>query len=802
MGITADIAYSKAKKLVAGIQSGFDHATETKNADGTVTMTMYFTNGTNLPLTFPKPNDGEKGDDGASVISASVKNKHLILTKDDGTDIDCGVLPTSDYDDTELRGLIVDKVDKEAGKSLVDDTEIARLANVDNYDDTGVKNSIQTVANGLMASAGYSADYKTIDIVTVGGAKKSIDVKPVIEHANITELQDVDDSSKGNGKALVFNEATGKHEYSATSGTDELVKMNSSGDAKYLSDLIDKVTVVNENGALKVKKLDGQEVTIEEINYLKGLTMNVMDLVNLFANGGVKIIDTPVATYADLLVYDKSALIEGISYLIYVLADETHDGSKTTYLIDKDSSNPSYFGFADNHRDFTTNPINLVTEITGKLGTSNIDTDALFALLSVDDTYKTETSTNNIFSTHGAKALYDELVQAIGLKANTSDLTTHTCDTGIHVSSTEKETWNKVVDKVDKSQIATTIDSTCTNNQVACAKSVNDNILDLKSELGKSEAVADLLEEADKGLNTKRMCYWDGNTLNTPYKAGLTTATTGYAIFTSNSNAYCTIICFATGINKIYTLKKQVGKWDTVWEETLSNTSITDVINSSSSDNKIPSAKALFNLINSKISAASKVCVNLDEAIEPGYYQLAGSSTINNVYTDCWGIVHVVTNNASPNESWLWVWQIVYDNSRNRICYRRKITTSVTWSKWKFLNSTSVDDVEKTAITITDETNYKIANPAYSWYMVENGWCEFSIYIQAVSPISSTPVYIDGINLPAPKYAPFINAYSNTSNNDVSRVVFRIESDGRIGFNMGVAGNLYCFRGSYKVAES
>ena len=203
--ITADIDYSKAKKLVAGLQSGFDHATETKNADGTVTMTMYFTNGTNVPLTFPKPNDGEKGDDGASVISASVKNKHLILTKDDGTDIDCGLLPTSDYDDTELRTAIDGKVDKVTGKSLVDDAEIARLANVDNYDDTAIKATIKTVSDGLMASAGYSADYKTIDIVTVGGDKKSIDVKPVIEHANIGELADVDSTNKGNGKALVFN---------------------------------------------------------------------------------------------------------------------------------------------------------------------------------------------------------------------------------------------------------------------------------------------------------------------------------------------------------------------------------------------------------------------------------------------------------------------------------------------------------------------------------------------------------------------------------------------------------------------
>ena len=39
------------------------------------------------------------------------------------------------------------KVDKVEGKSLVDDSEIARLATLTNYDDTEVKNQIATKAN-------------------------------------------------------------------------------------------------------------------------------------------------------------------------------------------------------------------------------------------------------------------------------------------------------------------------------------------------------------------------------------------------------------------------------------------------------------------------------------------------------------------------------------------------------------------------------------------------------------------------------------------------------------------------------
>ena len=254
--------------------------------------------------------------------------------------------------------------------------------------------------------------------------------------------------------------------------------MDSTTDAKYLSELIDKSTIVNDNGVLKVKKLDGQQVTIAEINRLKGLTMNVMDLVKMFSNGGVKIVNTPVNNYADLLTYDKSSLIDGISYLIYVLADETHDNAKTTYLIDKTSSAPTYFGFAGEHRDFTTNPIDLANEVTGKLGTSHIDVDALWKLLTINDTYKTLTTKDEVFGTHGAKALYDELVASISKKANTTDLTKHTSDTNIHVTTGDKTKWNKVDNKADKTDL--TSHTTNTGIHITTAERTKWNKVDNK----------------------------------------------------------------------------------------------------------------------------------------------------------------------------------------------------------------------------------------------------------------------------------------------------------------------------------
>lgn len=416
--------------------------------------------------------------------------KKLILS-DGGT----GGTGTDDYDDLlnkpSINGVVLrnNKTLKDLGiinyndtqvKSDITDLKSDKQDKTDNTLDTTdktVTGAINEVNGNQLDTVGFSSDYKNIILNRKNGLNPyTIPISAIIHNAKLIELNDVDSTNIGDGKTLVYDGATKKHKYVSSTGTDELVKMDSTTDAKHLSELIDKSTIVNDNGVLKVKKLDGQEVTIAEINHLKGLTMNVMDLVNMFANGGVKIINTPVSTYADLLAYDKTGLIDGISYLVYVLADETHDNAKTTYLIDKTSSTPTYFGFAGEHRDFTANPIDLANEVTGKLSTSNIDVDSLWSLLTINDTYKTLTTNNEVFGTHGAKALYDELVSAIGYKANSSDLTTHINDTDIHITASERDKWNKVDNKIDKTDITTIIDGSSTNTQVPTAKSVFDNI--------------------------------------------------------------------------------------------------------------------------------------------------------------------------------------------------------------------------------------------------------------------------------------------------------------------------------------
>ena len=365
--------------------------------------------------------------------------KHYVFNENNDIDVETGkwrLLTENLYDDTQVNNDIAD----------LDTNKQDKTDNALNTTDKTVVGAINEINDSLLDNVTFSADYKNIIINRKNGLNPyTIPIASIINNAKIIELNDVDSTDIGNGKTLVYDGAIQKHKYVSSIGTDELVKMDSTTDAKHLSDLIEKQTVVNDNGVLKVKKLDGQEVTTAEINHLKGLTMNVMDLVNAFANGGVKVYERTMPTYADLLTLDRSGFIDEIKYFVYVQSDETHGGAKTTYLCDK--TNETFFGNADNQRNFITNPIDLANEVTGKLGTSNIDLDTLWKLLTINDTYKTLTTKDEVFGTHGAKVLYDELVADIGKKANATDLTTHANDTNIHVTTYDKTKWNEVDNK-------------------------------------------------------------------------------------------------------------------------------------------------------------------------------------------------------------------------------------------------------------------------------------------------------------------------------------------------------------------
>lgn len=112
-------------------------------------------------------------------------------------------------------------------------------------------------------------------------------------------------------------------------------------------------------------------------------------------------------------------------------------------------------------------------------------------------------------------------------------------------------------------------ESTATDKVPSSAyfKQVIDNI---NSNLDDRTAVADLLAIANVGPSGRRIVNCGGNTLNTPYKAGLTTLQSGTAVVCMSSANYGTILYVAAGATVAFLRSKVNGTWGD-WKTLLSN---------------------------------------------------------------------------------------------------------------------------------------------------------------------------------------------------------------------------------------
>lgn len=97
----------------------------------------------------------------------------------------------SSYDDTQLRNLVNQKVDKQSGKSLISDTQIQRLSEIENYDDTQLR---QLVNSKVTAVSGYSLV-----------SNEQIQRLANVDNYNDTEIRQVISSSSANITQAVLN---------------------------------------------------------------------------------------------------------------------------------------------------------------------------------------------------------------------------------------------------------------------------------------------------------------------------------------------------------------------------------------------------------------------------------------------------------------------------------------------------------------------------------------------------------------------------------------------------------------------
>lgn len=149
---------------------------------------------------------------------------------------------------------------------------------------------------------------------------------------------------------------------------DELVKLNALDIADYLENKIDNNSVQIKNNKLIAKSLDGLEVTVAELNMLKGIKDNIQKMIDLTQKGmqfrGF------VNTYEELTQIPNSES----GYTAIVRADEQSENKKMFYIYDGSKWQPTYEVSSNNMgRDFTIEPLNLMVETKGILSENQID---------------------------------------------------------------------------------------------------------------------------------------------------------------------------------------------------------------------------------------------------------------------------------------------------------------------------------------------------------------------------------------------------------------------------------------------
>ena len=192
-----------------------------------------------------------------------------------------GTVDLSDYAKTsEVNSALNTKVDKVDGKSLVSDTEIERLKNVDNYDDTEIKESINSKANTTDLTA-HTSD-NNIHITTAERNKWN-------EADNKIESLKTSQSIEYGGKSITCRNAL------ASRTSDMLIKgqtYKNTSKIESAGEKENKISILSKNKESADDnnyKQDKKEILLPVDGGLKSLPNNVADTIEQ-RNDGVYLV--------------------------------------------------------------------------------------------------------------------------------------------------------------------------------------------------------------------------------------------------------------------------------------------------------------------------------------------------------------------------------------------------------------------------------------------------------------------------------------------------------------------------------
>ena len=293
------------------------------------------------------------------------------------------------------------KVDKISGKSLISDTEIARLSRISNYDDTNIKSSITNINSELSKKANRSELFS--------GDYSDLKNKPIIPSLN---------------------------DYAKTAD------VNSSLDTK-----VDKVSgksLVSDIEIARLARVDNYDDT--NIKRSINAKANVSDLTTHTDDASIHI------TSAERKKWNAKAEMSDIpsltNYATKTFVTDEIAKSATGGTVDL----TGYAKTADVNNSLDTK----VDKVAGK----SLISDTEIARLKLVDNYDDTDIKNNLKK-----------------KANVSDLSAHTDDSSIHVTSAEKIKWNNKADASDIPSLTAYATKTYVSDEIA--KAVTSGTVDL-----------------------------------------------------------------------------------------------------------------------------------------------------------------------------------------------------------------------------------------------------------------------------------------------------------------------------------
>ena len=395
-------------------------------------------------------------------------------------------------------------------------------------------------------------------------------------------------------------------------------------------------------------------------------------------------------------------------------------------------------------------------------------------VLSIDDviTDKTQASNSNVLT---SKVVVDEL----DLKANDDEV-------------------------VKKSSIATSVDSTTTNDVVVGGKLFYDYILANTDKFDTRGYTGDLDDVPFTIPNTTH-CYLIYNTSCTNMPNNLTG--TLY-------NTYFGDVAWATQLfigleGSIYTRNKANGTWSS-WERYLKTADLTQTINSSSTDTQVPSAKAVFTPINNIQENLTSLPSITDLNNFKGKSFMIGRGTAYN---------NTTVNIPNGINGAFVVEYFPYNSGENYGVQRLTLVQSVNgkyytfersldngnWMGWQRVCTTSVADVAKTQITAFEtDSNYEYNSQFKTYYFVKNGVCYVHLGVKTVT--ADDAVYhtiYKGLPAPFSDVVTQTDKWSSAfANKKLAIMVVNNSGIGEIRVRNGEAGANYWVQFSYPVAES